>query len=95
MPIVEVVYGGLIRATVSCRSERYELGENATLRDLLSEILRRHGPEARRYLLDDSARLASAALIAMGGFAVRDLNARVGGEQTVEVVVMSPMMIGG
>jgi hypothetical protein len=95
MPIIEVVYGGLIRTTVSCRSESYELSENATLRDLLGEIVRRHGPETERYLLDDSCRLASAALVAIGGFAVRDLNARLRGARGVEVVVLSPMMIGG
>jgi hypothetical protein len=31
----------------------------------------------------------------VGGFAARELNACVGHEETVQVVVMSPMMIGG
>lgn len=95
MLVVEVLYGGLIRATVSCRSESYKVEENSTLRDLLSDIVRRHGPGVRRYLLDDSSKLACAALIAMGGFAVRDLNVRLSGGAKIEVVVMSPMMIGG
>ena len=95
MPVVEVIYSGLIRAAVQCRSETYELGANATLRDLLTEVVRRHGPETRRYLFDDSSKLASGAAMLMGGFAARDLNARVGEGETVQVVVMSPMMIGG
>ena len=95
MASVEVVYSGLIRSTVRCGSEFYELSAGATLRDLLNEVIRRHGPEARRYLFTDDARLVSGASILMGGFAARNLDARIGDDGQVQVVVLSPMMIGG
>ena len=95
MPAVEIIYSGLIRAAVQCQSETYEVNANSTLRDLLTEVARRHGPEARRYLLDDASDLASGASILMDGFAARSLNARIGERERVQVVVLSPMMIGG
>ena len=95
MPVVEITYAGLIRAAVTCRSENYELVENATLGDLLTAVVQRHGPDTRDYLFDDSFKLVSGVAVLMGGIAARDLNARVGDEELVQVVVMSPMMIGG
>ncbi len=95
MPSVEVVYSGLIRAAVRRASEPYEMVAGATLRDLLNAIVRRHGLEAQRYLFDDAAGLVSGASILMDGFAARDLDARIGDDGKVQVVVLSPMMIGG
>jgi hypothetical protein len=95
MPVVEIVYSGLIRAAVPCQSETYELDAHATLRDLLTEVACRHGPEARRHLLDDASDLATGASILVDGFAAHGLNTRVGGHEQIQVVVLSPMMIGG
>ena len=95
MTVVEISYTGLIRTAVPCRSEKYELAEDATLGDLLTAVVQRHGPDTRKYLLDDCSRLPSGVAVLMGGFGAHDLNARVGKDETVQVVVMSPMMIGG
>jgi hypothetical protein len=96
MPVIEIIYSGLIRTTVSCHSETYELAARATLRDLLTEVIRRHGDDARRYLFsDDNSKLAPGAAVRMGLFAARDLNAYLGDEERVQVVVMSPMLVGG
>ena len=96
MPVIEVIYSGLIRTTVPCYSETYELAAKATLRDLLTEVIRRHGDYARRYLFsDDFSKLAPGAAVRMGLFAARDLNAYIGADERVQVVVMSPMMVGG
>lgn len=95
MPAVEVVYSGLIRATVRSASESYDMGAGATLRDLLNAVVQRHGPEVRRHLFDDAAGLVSGARILMGGYAARNLDARIGDDGPVQVVVLSPMMIGG
>jgi len=95
MRSVEVVYSGLIRSAVRSGSESYDLDDQATLRELLNEIVRRHGPQARRHLCDDAGGLASGASILVDGFAARDLDARFGDGGQVQVVVLSPMMIGG
>ncbi len=95
MPSVEVVYSGLIRAAVPGASESYELGGDATVRDLLDAVARRHGPQARRHLLDEHAQLVSHTRVLVGGYAARDLDARLAADGPVQVVVLAPMMIGG
>ncbi len=97
MPHVEIIYCGLIRTTTARHSENYELAENATLRDLLLEIVRRHGDVVERYLFsEDHSQLASGATVLRdGGIVQRSLDAIVCGGEKIRVLVMSPMMIGG
>jgi hypothetical protein len=96
MPSIEVIYGGLIRATAACHSETYELPADATVGTLLAEIVRRHGADAQPYLLsDDSSELAPGCAVLMSGSAARDLSVRLDVKQKVKVLVMSPMLVGG
>jgi hypothetical protein len=93
---VEITYAGLIRSAVRRRREHLEIARGATLGQLLEEVVRRHGPAARPYLLDDDVDLLPHAIISVNGTGVRDMAAPLGGESaTVQILVLSPMMIGG
>jgi hypothetical protein len=95
VPAVEVIFTGLIRAVIPASSESYDVPADSTLGELLARVVRRHGPRVAGYLLDDSGRLAASAAVLVGGWRVRELDAPIGREDSVQVVVMSPMMIGG
>lgn len=100
MPNVEITYTGLIRNVVGHRREALDMENGATLGQLLEEIVRRHGPEARRFLLDGQvtgeAGLLPHAIVAVNGVATRDTAAAFSeGAQAVQILVLSPMMIGG
>lgn len=93
MPEVEVTYAGLIRTAVPSPGERLDLPAGATLRELLAEIVRRHGPRSRDFLFDPDGNLLPQAAIVVDGVGVRGMDAAIGG--SVRIVVMSPMMAGG
>lgn len=93
---VEITYTGLIRNVVGQRRENLDIPSGATLGHLLEEVVRRHGPEAHRFLFDGEAGLLPHAMIVVNGTIVRDTAAAFGADaQVVQILVLSPMMIGG
>ena len=93
---VEITYTGLIRNVVGQRRENVDIPDGATLGQLLEEVVRRHGPEARRFLFDGKTALLPNAMVVVNGTVVRDTTAAFGEDaQVVQILVLSPMMIGG
>lgn len=93
---VEITYTGLIRNVVGRRREHFDVAYGATLGQLLEEIVRRHGPEARRFLFDGEVGLLPHAIVVVNGTVVRDTTATFREDaQVVQILVLSPMMIGG
>jgi len=93
---VEITYAGLIRTALRRNGERLDTPRGTTLGQLLDQIVLRHGPGTRRFLLDETDGLLPHAIVIVDGVAVRDRAARIGRtDSQVRILVLSPMMIGG
>ena len=72
------------------------MNQGATLRDVLLEVVRRHGVEASRFLFDDDGRLLPHSIILVNDHSVRKLEQVLCKEDdNIKIVVMGPMMTGG
>lgn len=83
-----------MRRTIGAAEEAYDLGEDACVGDLMRAVVERHGAEVARHLYEGPRKLAPGAIVLVDGLRAADLASPIGAA-AVEVVVLSPMMIGG
>jgi MoaD family protein len=91
---VETRYYAFLREKTGARSERFRLGEGATVRTLVEMIVKKYGDEMRRYILTEQGDLRPSMAVAINGVKITGapLDHRL---SEGDVVVIIPPISGG
>lgn len=95
---IQVRYFGLVRNVVKAPEETVSVPVGVTVREIIELLCRSHGEALRDALFTAEGTLGSSVMVLLDGTNVlsrQGLDTRIGGEQSMHVLVTTTAMAGG